>query len=161
MGKESIDSRRFKFDRNVSMTIISHRMTSKCLLNSWCSGKGAILKEDLHEDGRVTLRILSPLNKAVIEYGGLSPKGNTYMNLLTSLRINDIIKINERVEQILCYNDPTWNSVDYFTDTFNSGDRIMIITAINGKRKKKPRNKTVLVVRKSLRKLKIKLIKSV
>ena len=154
MGKEIIDARMFVFNRRTPPSVVPQKATYQYLANAWCNKENAVSKEDVKEDGCIIATVQSAIRSVTVMCRGLRAKGNQCLELIEDLRNCSLIKLNERIEEMLVYKDFTWHQVDVFNETFNSDDQIVVRIAKNERRKRIRirESKKVLGVHKRLKK---------
>lgn len=137
MGKEKSGAIIYSTPQIVQRTYVNNSSLLCDLAKSWSTASSYLTKEELIDDGciQVTLKIAEV--ETTIAITGLPNEGNKQESLVALLKQRKIITRGEKVRSMMIYRNYLWITFNGSTDTFRSGDRLMIFVDSKSQAKKK------------------------
>jgi hypothetical protein len=154
MGKEKSGAIIYSTPQIMQRTFVNNTSLLLDLAKHWTTTSSYLSKEELIEDGciQVTLKIADV--ETTIAITGLPNEGNKQDSLVSLLKQRKIITRGEKIRSILIYKNFLWNTFNGSTETFRSGDRLMIFVDSKNQATKKtikhiPQNEWSQSIKKS------------
>ena len=152
MGKEKKDANMFKMGRFMHKAAHNIQNERQELAKVWGNAQSITFKDQITEDGLVTVTLKSNCIDLTIVCKGMMNEGNKFENLAMLLRVKSLILENEKIEAYYIHKGHTWSQVDIKDERFRSGDQIMISIKERKIVRKKAACKVSLLIRKAIKK---------
>ncbi len=135
MGKERLEAKRHLrlAPAKVPPNVNSHQSRTAAV-QIWSNNKCVVNLKDLSEDGRVKVTLRTETEKIVLVCAGQLHEGNSYTELIGSIRDKGLIRWDQRAEDVFIEKELGWELVDDpFTDRYNAGQNILLVVKDNPK----------------------------
>ena len=127
MGKEKAGATLSGLNSKKERIFIDKALLQKDAAKQWSLSQGIVYQSDITEDGVVLVTIKSQNSDNDVICSGISNEGNTQANLVQTLKRKNLIPKNSKTQTMYLFKNLVWNLLNPTTDTFNSGERLMLV----------------------------------
>ena len=142
MGKELNEAAAHAKNNSMPKKLSIFKLKQSDIELHWSKLRKPPARREVSENGQVVVNIKSKSVDTTLIWAGIPFEGNRFSQISAVFRAKGILRQKERIASFALFKGFVWHTVDPITDSFQSGDKLLLHIEDYKTRGKKPRKIT-------------------